>query len=111
MRELSPKSLSDIKAILLRDGLVVSDLELQQFFAKYRVYEVGDFVMIYDGMGECSHGTIVRRNKKTYTIKIYGYGVEDEYTRSVVDIIELSSKEDADQYYRIRAGTYDEGHS
>ena len=104
MRSLSDNSLAKIKAVLSEDGLDIPDSALRSFFNQHRIYEAGDFVLINEGMGECSHGTILERGPNSYTVRIYGYGQHEEYINSVVDIGGISSKEEADQYFRIRSG-------
>lgn len=69
-------------------------------------YEVGDFVEVYDGMGECSFGEIVNINKSGYKVNMWDESTEEfTYIRTVHnDISGLSSKEEARDYYLVRTG-------
>lgn len=69
-------------------------------------YEVGDFVEVYEGMGECAFGEIRQITKVGYKVEMWDESTEEfTYTRSVQnDISCISSKEEAREYYLVRSG-------
>ena len=72
-------------------------------------YEVGDFVCVYDGMGEISHGTVLSFNnkRKVYYVDIFDYGIANaSYRRNVSDndMRGISTPEEAMDYFRVRSG-------
>lgn len=69
-------------------------------------YEVGDFVLINDGMGEYSFGEIVKASPRNYKINIWD-AVEEKFTyiRDVYnDIRYITTKEEAREDYLVRSG-------
>ena len=72
-------------------------------------YEVGDFVCVYDGMGEISHGTVTGVKRNSYDVLIYNYGLENHkaYKREVSDndMRGISTPEQAMDYFRVRSGS------
>lgn len=69
-------------------------------------YEVGDFVEVHEGMGECGFGEIRQITNVGYKIKMWDESTEEfTYTRSVQnDVSGISSKEEARDYYLVRTG-------
>jgi hypothetical protein len=91
----------------------ISDETLLELFSVIKnkreaVYEAGDFVAYYEGMGEMGHGEVIDCQGKTYTIQIW---TPDETKwpshKTVVsegDMRQLSTPEQAHQYYLVRSG-------
>ena len=71
------------------------------------VFEAGDIVEIYEGMGEASFARVLRRTKENkYRVRPYDYeGKWAKHERTVsLDPDQLSSLEQADEYFDIRRG-------
>lgn len=72
------------------------------------LYEKGDFVEVYEGMGEMGHGTVVSKSGQNYRVKIWSHDPAQypEYERTVTqgDMRGLSTPDKAMDYYLIRSG-------
>lgn len=71
------------------------------------VYEKGDFVNFYEGMGECWFGTVVSHSGQLYKVKTWATGDMKEYTVTVTDgdMRGLSTEEKAMEYWKVRSKT------
>lgn len=70
------------------------------------VYKRGDFVVIYEGMGEIGHGTITGMGARcAYRTFDYG-GYQQSYPSSASwsDVRAKTTSEDAMEYYWLRQG-------
>lgn len=69
-------------------------------------HAVGDFVWVYEGMGESGHGTIAEVLDQGYTVKIFDYGGPNEYERHVgyLDARAKCTIEEAMDYFFVRSG-------
>jgi hypothetical protein len=71
------------------------------------VFEVGDFVMVYEGMGEVGFGKVEGVKPNGYRIRPYeAQGKFADYVtgRSTADVRELSTQAEADDYDAKRRG-------
>lgn len=71
-------------------------------------YTNGDFVIVNEGMGECSFGTIIGRGRNDgYKVRMFEYEEKpDTYTRNVSrgDVGRIHTREEAMDYYWYRKG-------
>lgn len=101
-----------IKATLQKYGITVdSDVALDVLAAistrEEVEYEAGDFVELYEGMGEISFAEIKKVNGDGTYMVHYWDESKEEFTfvnprRN--EISQLSSKEEAREYYLVRSG-------
>lgn len=98
------------RRVLAKHGIAVSDEVIREVLAATAqaegpIYEKGDFVEIYDGMGECSFGTVMSKSGGDYRVMTFNYHQADSepYTRIVRQISRLSSEEEAMDYFKIRS--------
>lgn len=102
-----------VKAVLAKHGITVdTDVALEVIMAVDQrsgaEYEVGDFVMLYEGMGEISFATVEKVEGQGH-IEVRGWDEKDEVDDDWVSersrsISQLSSKEEARDYYLVRSG-------
>lgn len=91
----------NIPAAFLAEALAVTEDEPIQ------LYENGDFVTVYEGMGEFGHGTVIGRTGDSYQIDSFLYGFpENSWKRTVrhSDMRGLSTPELAMEYFHKRTG-------
>lgn len=69
-------------------------------------FEIGDFVMCYEGMGEVGYGKVEGFTVNGYRVRPYFAGKFEDYAvgRTRADVRELSTEKDADDYDAIRRG-------
>lgn len=106
-----------VKSVLAKHGITIdTDIALEVILASDQragcEYEVGDFVMLYEGMGEISFATIEQVESQAHIV-VRGWNEKDEVYDDWVSershaISQLSSKEEAKDYYyqRSRTGPY-----
>jgi len=110
MKLIQRKSLAAAKAILNKHGLVMSDAVVEEMLVAASdrpavEYEVGDFVMYYEGMGEMYFGTVASRHGddvwSSYQVKPYKH----EHTMQVSnsDMRGVTTVKQADDYIRLRS--------
>lgn len=104
--------LAAAQAVLKKQGIAVPDGTIMDMIAAIEnsppvIYEPGDFVWIYEGMGEGSYGMVKRRKGDGYVIEGFDYeGLWPSYKRerTVREIGNLSTPEDAMEEHRLRGG-------
>lgn len=102
-----------LKGYLTGLGFSASDAQLDDIIEiatsePVHVFEPGDIVCIYEGMGEHSYARVLRRKKdNSYRVRPYRYEGKWADYESTVSLYEnqLASLEEADDYYRLRRGT------
>ncbi|MCK9532574.1 MAG: hypothetical protein M0R77_18850 [Gammaproteobacteria bacterium] len=100
-----------IISVMKKHGFVVSSDIAVELLAAIQTrgeseYEIGDFVEIYEGMGECGFGEIVEiLGKGRYMINHWDMANQNFSHKSPNSSISgLSSKEEAIDYFLIRTG-------
>lgn len=100
-----------IISVLKKHGIeITSDIALEILSAQatrsQSEYEVGDFVLINDGMGEYSFGEVIKAPPGHYKVNIWDESTEQfTYIRDVYnDIRYITTKEEARNDYLVRSG-------
>lgn len=115
MKIIPRKSLKAAKAVLLKHGFNLPDAVIEEMVADASdrptvEYEIGDFVMIYEGMGEMNYGTVTKCLGDdvwtSYVVKPYGSYLGYEHLSVTVsnnDMRGLATVEEAEEYIRLRS--------
>jgi hypothetical protein len=74
---------------------------------KSMTFQVGDFVMFHEGMGECGHGTIIGIEDNTYRVRAFHYGMPRLAYERFVGYLYPNAKtteKEAMEYFFLRSG-------
>lgn len=100
-----------VNEVLKNHGIeITTDIALEILAAistrAWSEYEVGDFVMINAGMGECMFGEVIKASPEKYKVNIWDEATEKFIYKTDVynDITGIYSKEKARDYYLVRSG-------